>query len=165
MKPEIRGPRLIFLISWFTFASSWFLPVVKNQSWSKGVPGWGAFLLTLGALWPSRDSHFDHWYTALLSCLSVSSNLIFPATLWAVIRGVRSTNRLVWISALAFMVNAHWLITFGADRADLGIGYYLWWVSFLVMGVALYGLRAQAISPAPLERLALSAGHTSPAVR
>jgi hypothetical protein len=42
-----------------------------------------------------------------------------------------------WIAACAFIVNAHWL---RIDPFALRIGYFLWWVSFLLLAIGLFHL-------------------------
>ena len=50
-----------------------------------------------------------------------------------------------WTAAGAFVFNTHWIVIFGSDRGDLRIGYYLWWISFLLLALALFALsRAEA---------------------
>ena len=45
-----------------------------------------------------------------------------------------------WIATLAFVVNAHWVVQFGSDRMDLRVGYYLWWLSFILLALGLFRL-------------------------
>jgi hypothetical protein len=55
-------------------------------------------------------------------------------------RGGRVRRSAAVASALAFLVNAYWLVLF-EDRKDLRPGYYLWWFSFL--GIAYLFWRAE----------------------
>ena len=41
----------------------------------------------------------------------------------------------------AFVVNTHWYVLYGGSaREDLRIGYFLWWLSFLLMALGLFDL-------------------------
>jgi hypothetical protein len=58
-------------------------------------------------------------------------------------RGKRSLRRAsAWAAATAFLVNLHWYIRLSRDgwRSGLGIGYFLWWSSFVVLAIGLFDL-------------------------
>jgi len=37
----------------------------------------------------------------------------------------------------AFLLNMHWIVTFGEQRSALAIGYFLWLLSFFLLAVGL----------------------------
>jgi hypothetical protein len=58
---------------------------------------------------------------------------------WVVLRGSRSLRRWsAWAVAAAFIFNTHWIITFGPQRTQLALGYYLWLLSFLLLAIGLF---------------------------
>ena len=41
----------------------------------------------------------------------------------------------------SFVVNAHWYVLYGGSaRQDLRIGFFLWWLSFLLVALGLFDL-------------------------
>jgi hypothetical protein len=90
-------------------------------------------------------SHFlGTGYEAVLSTLSVLTTLFFiVGSPWAVLRGTRSLRRVsAWVSAASFLFNAHWYIRLRPDGriSNLGVGYFLWWLSFAVLAIGLFEL-------------------------
>jgi len=81
-------------------------------------------------------------HEAALTILSLLTTLFFISP-WAVLRGTPSLRRVsAWVAAAAFLFNAHWYIRLRPARwiSDLGIGYFLWWLSFLVLAIGLFDL-------------------------
>jgi hypothetical protein len=89
-----------------------------------------------------RDTKFEHWYNSVFATVSAASTLLFIlGSLWVVSFGSRTVRRaFAWIATSAFVVSAHWYIFFGPDRKDLRIGYFLWWLSFLLLALGLFDL-------------------------
>ena len=147
MKVSKLGRAHLFVIgAWLLHAISWFLPVVRlggaHGLLSDPVRGWTAFIIALGAVWPSAGVHADEWYYAVLSTLSALATVLFVfGSPWVIVRGSRSVRRIcAWAAAIAFVIDAHWYVLFGADRKDLAIGYFLWWLSFGLLAVGLFDL-------------------------
>jgi len=142
----LRRPQLVIGCAWLIHATSWFLPVVKlggNHSALYGpVRGWIAFRMALLAVWPYEGVHSDAWYYAVLSTVSAATTLMFiVGSPWVVTRGSQTVqNASAWIAATAFLVNSHWYALSGSDRTDLNIGYFLWWLSFALLAIGLFGL-------------------------
>jgi hypothetical protein len=88
---------------------------------------------------------FDLWYD-VLAILSVLTTLFFvAASSWVVLRGSRSLRRACsWVAATAFLFNAHWYVDIRLSPngliSDLGIGYFLWWLSFVLLAIGLFDL-------------------------
>ena len=53
-----------------------------------------------------------------------------------------------WIATFAFIVNAYWCVVFGLK--DLKIGYFLWWLSFLLVALGLFALSPQTTDNASM---------------
>lgn len=135
--------RAYFLISgaWLLHAISWFHPVVKGEAkFPDGLPGWQAFRYASSAVWPFDDGKFIAWYYAVLATGSAVTTLLFIfGSPWIVLRESRLLGRVsAWAAATAFVVNAQWYVLSGSDRRDLRIGYFLWWFSFLFVGLGLF---------------------------
>jgi hypothetical protein len=140
-----RPHHLLISVAWLLNGAAWFFPVVTGVGGGKiGPPirGVEAFLMAASAFWPSQ--FLGTGYEAILTILSLLTTLflIFGSP-WAVLRGTPSLRRVsAWVAAAAFLFNAHWYIRLRPDRwiSDLGIGYFLWWLSFLVLAIGLFDL-------------------------
>ena len=140
--------RILLTTGDLLFAAAWVLPVIKDGvTFPSGLPGWQAFRVAASPLWPYGGVAADTWYHASLALLSAATNLVMLSVLtFSVRRGV--SNRPAGIAAIvAFAVNAQWILQEGA-RSDLRIGYYTWWLSFLLVGCGL--LLVQRVSTKPL---------------
>ena len=108
-----------------------------------GLPGWQAFRVATCAVWSCADISIDKWYkTALFITSAVTTLLFVPGSVLAVWGGSRALRRAsTWIATLAFVVNVHWYVLYGGSaRLDLRIGYFLWWLSFLLLALGLFDL-------------------------
>ena len=80
------------------------------------------------------------WWSAALSMSTGLTNLVMISS--PVVLFLPRFKR--WISVLAgagltsFLFNAYWYIMLGEDRTDLRAGYFLWWVSFLLLGLGAF---------------------------
>jgi uncharacterized membrane protein YqaE (UPF0057 family) len=121
----MRRHQLPICAARLVFVAAWFLPVIaEGVTLPDGLPGWQA--------------------TRALTTL-----LFLPGSVWAVwARRRRVCLAFAGLAALAFAVNVHWYVFAGAKRWELRIGYYLWWVSFLLMALGLFDLsRREAVRP------------------
>ena len=139
----MKKPTPLIWAAWLTHAAAWFLPVTREgTNFPDGLPGWQAFRVAFGAVWPYRDIEFEHWYHAMLATMSaVSTPLFILGSVWVVWFGSRAVRRVsAWVAASAFVINAHWcvFVFLGADPKDLKIGYFLWWFSFLLLAIGLF---------------------------
>jgi len=108
-----------------------------------GLPGWQAFRVATCAVWSCAAISIDKWYkTALFITSAVTTLLFVPGSELAVWGGSRALRRAsTWIATLAFVVNVHWYVLYGGSaRQDLRIGYFLWWLSFLLLALGLFDL-------------------------
>jgi len=129
-------PRAMLVIGAILYAISWFLPVMGAGLKSSGrFMAWDAFV---AALWPFEGSD-EPWYGALHFVASALSNFLLVGALVLVLVARRGPSRLLrWLVAASALLNTHWfLFTFGSDRTDLRIGYYLWAISFFVVAAGL----------------------------
>lgn len=134
----MRRSHHLILAAWLLQGIAWFLPAFG------GEPGWVAFWLASFAFAGNPSGVFDTWYKHVLSAVSVLTTVFFIfGSPWAILRRSRSVRRTsAWIAFTGFLVNAHWFVYPEADRAkfDLGIGYFFWWGSFLLLALGLFDL-------------------------
>jgi hypothetical protein len=158
----MKKPTALIWAAWLIQGVAWFLPVIgEGTNLPDGLPGWQAFRVASGAIWPyRRDIAFEHWYNAVLATIGAASTLLFiPGSVWVVWFGSRTVRRVsAWIAASAFVINAHWyvFVFFGPDPNDLKIGYFLWWLSFLLLAWGLFGLsgaKAHVLPTSPSSRV------------
>ena len=125
---------LLISAAWVVQGTAWFLPAFGSE------PGWLAFLMASSAFTNPVGGLFDRWYEAVLAAASVGTTIFFVfGSLWALSRGSRRLRRVfAWIAATAFLINGHWLI--GGLVSNPGIGYFLWWWSFLLLAAGLFDL-------------------------
>src|SRR5262249_34105911 len=68
-------------------------------------------------------------------------------SVWVVLSGAHRMLRraFAWIATFAFIVNAHWCVLSGQE--NLRIGYFLWWLSFLLVALVLFALSPKRPTP------------------
>ena len=140
----MRRPRLLIWAARLLHVAAWFLPVVKEGvTWPDSLPGWQAFRVAASPVWPLADVTIDAWYKTVLFTISAVTTLLFiPGSVWTVWSGSRALRQVSpWVATFAFVVNAHWYVLYGSSaRSDLRIGYFVWWLSFLLLALGLFGL-------------------------
>jgi hypothetical protein len=146
---KVRRQQLLIWAAWLVYVAAWFVPVVKEGvTLPDGLPGWQAFRVAASAVWPLQDFTIDKWYKAVLFTVSaITTLLFFPGSVWAVWSGSRVLRRAsAWVATAAFVVNAHWYVLYGGSaREDLRIGYFFWWLSFLLMALGLFDLSRREV--------------------
>jgi hypothetical protein len=142
----MRRSHLLISGAWLLHAIAWFLPVVNGGvTIPHGLPGWQAFRAAACPVWPYEGFKIEEWYHAVLSTISAATTPLFIlGSAWAVSRGSSTLRRTAaWIATSAFIVNAYWYVGFSSDRKDLRIGYFLWWFSYLFVGLGLFDLSSR----------------------
>jgi len=146
---KVRRQQLLIWAAWLVYVAAWFVPVVKEGvTLPDGLPGWQAFRVAASAVWPLQDFTIDKWYKAVLFTVSaITTLLFFLGSVWAVWSGSRVLRRAsAWVATAAFVVNAHWYVLYGGSaREDLRIGYFFWWLSFLLMALCLFDLSRREV--------------------
>jgi len=136
----MRRPNLFILAAWTCHLISWFLSTANAPDFHVIVPGWKAFRLAACGLWPCKGIEFQGMIFAVLAATSVITTLFFIlCSPWAVLRGTRTVQKsLAWFASAAFVFNSHWIVMFWAQGALLMTGYFLWWLSFLLLAIGLF---------------------------
>jgi hypothetical protein len=140
----MKKPTPLILAAWILHAAAWFLPSLKAAGYHPAVPGWKATRLAACAIWPCGDVQFQTVHHAVLSTVSVVTTLFFVlCSPWVVLRGSQSLRRWsAWVAVAAFVFNMHWIVIFGPQRSQLAVGYFVWLLSFLLLGIGLFVLAA-----------------------
>ncbi len=131
--------------AWLVHAVAWLVPVHKyGVRLPRGVPGWEAFRLALSPLWPYEGSGWTgSWYGNVIISASALTNVVMLVSVPIVLARSGRVRRVVaWAAIAAVVLNSYWFIA-DPDRVELRIGYYLWWLSFLMLGVGLLRLARQ----------------------
>ncbi len=116
------------------FALAWFLPVNKyGKTLPEALPGWEAFGVALSPLWEKGNP--AHLYDAVLSVASAGTNLWMAVLPLAWRRRNEHLLQFVgWACLISVGLNAQWFLS--GSGSELRIGYFLWWLSFGVVGIA-----------------------------
>ncbi len=124
---------IAFAAGLMLFVEAWFLPVHQyGKTLPDALPGWEACLTALSPAWETVNP--AQWYGAALSVASALTNLLVVILVFAWrSRGKNVIPVMGCACMIAFGLNAQWFLD---HRAGLRIGYYLWWLSFGVLGLA-----------------------------
>jgi hypothetical protein len=126
-------------VAWIFHAISWFVTAVKPLEYSGPIAGWKAFRLATCGVLHCEGVEFQTPHHAALAGASAITTVFFLCSPWLVLRGPQSLRRWsAWVTVAAFLLNIHWIVTFGDQRSALAIGYYLWLSSFLLLAVGLF---------------------------
>ena len=139
----MKKAHLLIIVAYSVHAAAWFLPVVKDGiTFPRGLPGWQAFRVAACAIWPYEEFRIDGWSNVVLSTMSAVTTVLFVFGVgWVIaVRSSRIRHVSAMIAVGAFVVNAHWVLRFGSDGFDLRLGYFLWWLSFLLLAIGLFRL-------------------------
>ena len=131
-------PSRVIASAWLIHAVAWFAPVHKyGVRLPQGLPGWQAFRIAFSPIWPYEGSEVGPWYGAVLTSSSALTNLVIIASVPIILKGSqRARTALACVALVASLVNAQWVVD--KDWMDLRLGYYLWWLSFVVLGAGLF---------------------------
>ena len=127
------------LCTWAIYLLAWAVPVVKDGvALPDGLPGLQALAF---AMQPYGTNATDTWWSTALSMSTGLTNLVMVSSvviLWPPFR--KWANALAGAGLASFLLNSSWYLNWGDDRGDLRAGYFLWWVSFLLMSLAAFRL-------------------------
>jgi hypothetical protein len=135
--PPVRQSRdRLALVAVLTYAVAWFVPVIKHGTTlaEGGLPGLQALLVALGPLF-ERPSD-GRVIVPMIAVASGLGNAIFVTGAIIAARGLVHRRRGLLVAlAITTLTNAVWLLESGFD--DLRAGYYLWFISYPLLLVAL----------------------------
>lgn len=136
--------RLVLYSAWVAYIAAWVLPVIKDGvTLPEGLPGWQAFRVAFAPVWPYEGVKFQTWYSAALAVLSALSNGTMLSSPFVLVPRLRRfASACGWAAATGVVIDGHWFAMGlqNDDWADLRIGYFLWWGSFLLLAMGMFAL-------------------------
>jgi hypothetical protein len=109
----------------------WVLPVVQDYR------GWQAFRVAFSPIWPFEQFRLEPGLLWVLSVASALTNVLFVALAVVLVLG-RHARLVLWAAAGATLLDLHWPISMGAQRAELEGGYFIWVGSFALLALAAF---------------------------
>jgi hypothetical protein len=111
----------------------WFGPVVDDNR------GWQAFRVALSPLWPYENFRIEPGLLLILSVASALTNVLFVALATVLAwQGAQRAKAVLWVAAGATLLNLHWPISMGQERAQLENAYFVWVCSFALLAFAAF---------------------------
>jgi hypothetical protein len=111
----------------------WFGPVVDDNR------GWQAFRVALSPLWPYEQFRIEPGLLLVLSVASALTNLLFVVLAALLVLGPeRRAKAVLWGAAGATLLNLHWPLSMGQERAQLENGYFIWVCSFALLAFSAF---------------------------
>jgi hypothetical protein len=128
----MNASRAVLFAAVIAHLLGWFTPVVDDYL------GWQAFRVALSPLWPFEQFRIQPGVLLVLSVASALTNLLFIAL--AMVLAVRPARAkaVLWAAAGATLLNLHWPISMGTERAELESGYFIWVCSFALVALAAF---------------------------
>jgi hypothetical protein len=108
------------------------LPVINDNR------GWQAFRVALSPLWPYEGFRIEPGLLLVLSVASALTNVLFVVLVAALILRRGPAKAVLWAAAGATLLNLHWPISMGEERALLESGYFIWVSSFALLTLAAF---------------------------
>lgn len=130
----MRQWRVLFGAAIVAHALGWWLPVVRDYR------GWQAFRVAFSPVWPFEQFRLEPGLLLVLSVASALTNVLFIVLAALLVAG-RAGRGVAYGALAAALVNLHWPLSMGSQRAQLDSGYPIWVASFLLLALAAW-LRA-----------------------
>jgi hypothetical protein len=127
----VRAPRVVLLAAIVAHGLGWLLPVVQDYR------GWQAFRVAFSPIWPFEQFRIEPGLLWVLSVTSALTNALFLVLVVLLIRG-RRAQLVLWLAAGATLLDLHWPLSMGAQRAELASGYFVWVSSFALLALAAF---------------------------
>jgi hypothetical protein len=132
----MRQWRVVFVAAIAAHLLGWWLPVVRDYR------GWQAFRVAFSPVWPFEQFRLEPGLLLVLSVASALTNVVFM--LLAVLLAMGGRTMVVAYGALAAaLLDLHWPISMGSQRAQLENGYAVWVASFALLALAAWLKGAQ----------------------
>jgi hypothetical protein len=129
----MNASRVVLLAAVVANVAGWLMPVVDDYL------GWQAFRVALSPLWPFEQFRIEPGLLLVLSVASASTNLLFVVLgALLVLDPERRAKAVLWAATGATLLNLHWPISMGAQRAELELGYFVWVCSFALVALAAF---------------------------
>jgi hypothetical protein len=129
----MNASRIVVLAAIVANIGGWLMPVVDDYL------GWQAFRVALSPLWPFEQFRIQPGPLLVLSVASALTNLLFVVLAAVLVLGSeRRAQVVLWAAAGATLLNLHWPISMGEERAELELGYFIWVCSFALVALAAF---------------------------
>jgi hypothetical protein len=129
----MRSARTMVSAAIVAHVLGWVLPVVRDYR------GWQAFRVALTPLWPYEQFRIEPGWLLLLSVASALTNVLFVAlAVLLLVDATRWARAVLFAAAAATLLDLHWPLSMGAQRAELGSGYFIWVTSFALLALAAF---------------------------
>jgi hypothetical protein len=131
--------KVLFALALVANALGWALPVVVDGP--RIYRGVHAFRVALSPLWPYEQFHIPADYRMWLSVASALTNVgfvVLAVSLWPRVARSAGSRLAVFVLGAATLLNLHWPVTLRGGPVDLGVGYYVWVVSFVLLLLAVH---------------------------
>ncbi len=131
--------KVFWMLAIVANALGWALPVIEDDQ--RVYRGVHAFRVALSPLWPYEQFHMPAGHVMWLSIASALTNVVFvvmAAYLWPYVARATGSRLGVFVLGAAALLNLHWTVTMQGNAADLGIGYYVWVMSFVLLLLAVH---------------------------
>jgi len=131
--------KVFWILAIVANALGWALPVIEDDQ--RVYRGVHAFRVALSPLWPYEQFHMPAGYVMWLSVASALTNVVFVVMagyLWAHVARATGSRLGVFVLGAAALLNLHWTVTLQGNAAGLGIGYYVWVASFVLLLLAVH---------------------------
>jgi hypothetical protein len=139
MRFQVTRAKVLFALALVANLLGWVLPVIDDEP--RVYRGVHAFRVALSPLWPYEDFHLPAGRLTWLSVASALTNVLFVGLavyLWKWV--ARSEGHRLGVFALgaAALLNLHWTFTLRGSPLSLGVGYYVWVMSFVLLLLAVH---------------------------
>jgi hypothetical protein len=139
MRFGLTRAKVLYVLALVANALGWALPVIEDEP--RVYRGVHAFRVALSPLWPYEDFHIPAGRLVWLSVASALTNVlfvVFAAYLWRWVARAEGHRLGVFALGAAALLNLHWTITLRGSPLELGAGYYVWVVSFVLLLVSVH---------------------------
>jgi hypothetical protein len=128
----MSAPRVMLVAALVANVLGWLLPVVDDYL------GWQAFRVALSPLWPFEQFRIQPGILLVLSVASGLTNLLFAVLAVVLVAHAARAKLVLYAAAAATLLNLHWPISMGEQRAELELGYFVWVSSFALLALAAF---------------------------
>jgi hypothetical protein len=139
MAVQVTRARVLYVLAIVSNVLGWVLPVIDDDT--RVYRGVHAFRVALSPLWPYEEFHIPAGRLTWLSVASALTNVLFvvlAAVLWKAVARSEGHRLGVFVLGAATLLNLHWTVSLRGSPLELGAGYYVWVISFVLLLLAVH---------------------------